>query len=116
MRPKLTRSPIYVLTLVAGLLVTLAGLRLPKVPGLPDWNTPGKSIDELGLPLIVKPSCEGSSVGISRVLDDAGLDDAVSLASNYPGELLMEQMVVGDELTVAIIANGDGHAALERSF
>ncbi|MGH8075267.1 MAG: D-alanine--D-alanine ligase [Lysobacter sp.] len=67
---------------------------------------------KIGLPLIVKPSCEGSSVGISRVLDDAGLDDAVSLASNYPGELLMEQMVVGDELTVAIIANGAGHVAL----
>src|SRR5690606_36609930 len=56
----------------------------------------------LGLPVIVKPSCEGSSVGVSRVLDDAGLDTAVELAARYPGELLMEQMVVGDELTVGI--------------
>ena len=67
---------------------------------------------KIGLPLIIKPSCEGSSVGISRVLDEAGLDDAVSLAARYPGELLMEQMVVGDELTVAVIANGAGHVAL----
>lgn len=67
---------------------------------------------ELGLPVIVKPSCEGSSVGVSRVLDDAGLDDAVALAARYPGEMLMEQLVQGDELTVAVVANGEGHVAL----
>jgi D-alanine-D-alanine ligase len=66
----------------------------------------------LGLPVIVKPSCEGSSVGVSRVHDDAGLDEAVELAARYPGEMLMEQLVVGDELTVAVIASGDGHVAL----
>lgn len=66
----------------------------------------------LGLPVIVKPSCEGSSVGVSRVLDDAGLDQAVALAAQYPGELLMEQMVIGDELTVGILQDGDGHRAL----
>ncbi|KAF1697870.1 D-alanine--D-alanine ligase [Pseudoxanthomonas jiangsuensis] len=59
----------------------------------------------LGLPVIVKPSSEGSSVGVSRVLDEAGLDDAVALATRYPGELLMEQMVVGDELTVGILGD-----------
>ncbi|MGH8085524.1 MAG: D-alanine--D-alanine ligase [Lysobacter sp.] len=67
---------------------------------------------KVGMPLITKPSCEGSSVGISRVFDDAGLDEAVSLAARYPGELLMEQMVVGDELTVGILADGAGHVAL----
>lgn len=59
----------------------------------------------LGLPVIVKPACEGSSVGVSRVLTDADLDDAVALAAKYPGELLMEQMIVGDELTVGILGN-----------
>src|SRR5688572_27497864 len=34
---------------------------------------------ELGLPVIVKPSCEGSSVGVSRVMNDADLDAAVEL-------------------------------------
>jgi len=67
---------------------------------------------KVGMPLIIKPSCEGSSVGISRVFDDAGLDEAVALATRYPGELLMEQMVVGDELTVGILADGAGHVAL----
>ena len=59
----------------------------------------------LGLPVIVKPSCEGSSVGVSRVVDEADLDQAVALAARYPGELLMEQMVVGDELTVGILGD-----------
>src|SRR6476620_11527058 len=56
----------------------------------------------LGLPVIVKPSCEGSSVGVSRVFNDADLDDAIALAARYPGELLMEQLIEGQELTVAI--------------
>lgn len=60
---------------------------------------------ELGLPVVVKPANEGSSVGISRVFDDAGLDEAVALAQRYDGQLLMEQMVVGDELTVGILGD-----------
>jgi D-alanine-D-alanine ligase len=59
---------------------------------------------ELGLPVIVKPSSEGSSVGVSRVQTEADLDGAVALAEQYPGELLMEQMIEGDELTVGILA------------
>ena len=60
---------------------------------------------QLGLPVIVKPSCEGSSVGVSRVFNDADLDAAVALAARYPGELLMEQMIVGQELTVGILGD-----------
>ena len=60
---------------------------------------------ELGLPVIVKPSSEGSSVGVSRVLADPDLGAAVELAARYPGELLMEQMVIGDELTVGILGD-----------
>ncbi|MDR6991162.1 D-alanine--D-alanine ligase [Luteimonas sp. 3794] len=67
---------------------------------------------EIGLPVIIKPSKEGSSVGISRVFEDADLDAAVALAARYPGELLMEQMVEGDELTVAVIEDVDGPLAL----
>ncbi|MDH5822388.1 D-alanine--D-alanine ligase [Luteimonas sp. RD2P54] len=66
----------------------------------------------LGLPVIVKPSQEGSSVGVSRVFDDAGLDAAVELAARYPGELLMERLIEGDELTVGVLAAGDALHAL----
>jgi D-alanine-D-alanine ligase len=57
----------------------------------------------LGLPVIVKPSCEGSSVGVSRVLVEGDLKGAIDLGRRYPGELLMEQLIVGDELTVAVL-------------
>ena len=46
------------------------------------------------------------------MLDDGALDEAVALAARYPGEMLMEQMVQGDELTVAVLASGDGYVAL----
>ena len=59
---------------------------------------------KLGLPVIVKPACEGSSVGVSRVFRDADLDAAAELAARYPGDLLVEEMIVGDELTVGILA------------
>src|SRR5690606_35920548 len=58
---------------------------------------------QLGLPVIVKPANEGSSVGITRVFSERELDAAVELAARYDGELLMEQLVQGDELTVAIL-------------
>ena len=59
----------------------------------------------LGLPVIVKPACEGSSVGISRVFTEADLPNAVALASRYEGELLMEQLIVGEEFTVGILGD-----------
>src|SRR3546814_200800 len=62
---------------------------------------------ELGLPVIIKPSLEGSSVGVSRVFGEADLDAAVELAARYPGELLMEQLVEGGEYTIGVL---DGRA------
>jgi D-alanine-D-alanine ligase len=57
----------------------------------------------LGLPVFVKPSSEGSSVGVARVVDEAGIDEAIRVARDYGGEMLMEQMIVGDELTVPVL-------------
>ncbi len=57
----------------------------------------------IGLPVIVKPACEGSSVGVTRVFRDEDLADAAKLAARYPGDLLVEEMIEGDELTVAIL-------------
>ncbi len=81
------------------------GLPTPRYVRLVKGGDVHAAARELGLPVIVKPSCEGSSVGVSRVLTDADLDDAVALATQYPGELLMEQMIEGDELTVGILGN-----------
>ena len=88
------------------------GLSTPRYVRLAKGADVHAAARELGLPVIVKPSCEGSSVGVSRVLDDGALDEAVALAARYPGEMLMEQMVQGDELTVAVLSSGDGYVAL----
>jgi len=82
-----------------------SGLPTPRFVGLNKREDLRAAARELGLPVFIKPSCEGSSVGISRVLDDAGLEDAIALTTRYPGELLMEQMVVGDEFTVGILGD-----------
>src|SRR5262245_10906992 len=59
----------------------------------------------IGLPVVVKPSNEGSSVGVSRVKTEAQLADAIVLARRYPGELLMESLIEGDEYTVAVLGD-----------
>jgi D-alanine-D-alanine ligase len=79
------------------------GLPTPAYARLAKGDDVHAAARAIGLPVIVKPACEGSSVGVSRVLTDADLDGAVALAEKYPGELLVEQMIVGDELTVGIL-------------
>ncbi|QWF16058.1 D-alanine--D-alanine ligase [Lysobacter capsici] len=89
-----------------------AGLPTPRYRRIAKGDDVHAAAQAIGLPVIIKPSSEGSSVGVSRVLKDADIDEAVELAARYPGEMLMEQMVIGDELTVAVLINGDGYTAL----
>jgi D-alanine-D-alanine ligase len=81
------------------------GLPTPRYARLSKGDDVHAAARSIGLPVIVKPACEGSSVGVSRVFTDADLDDAVALAEKYPGELLVEQMIEGDELTVGILGD-----------
>ena len=68
--------------------------------------------DELGLPLIVKPPREGSSIGISKVEGYSQMQDAVKLAVGYDPDLLCEEFIAGDELTCAILGGGAAARAL----
>ena len=79
------------------------GLPTPRYARLSPNDDVATAARLLGFPVIVKPSCEGSSVGISRVLTEKELPDALALARRYPGELLMEPLIEGDELTVAVL-------------
>jgi D-alanine-D-alanine ligase len=79
------------------------GLPTPRYVHLPRNGDVRSAARELGLPVIVKPACEGSSVGVSRVFKEEDLVDAVALAARYEGELMMEEMIVGEEYTVAIL-------------
>lgn len=79
------------------------GLPTPRYARLSRTDDVLTAAKWLGLPVIVKPACEGSSVGISRVYSEADLPSAVALASRYEGELLMEQLIEGEEFTVGIL-------------
>lgn len=81
------------------------GLPTPRYERLAKGADLRAAAARLGYPVFVKPSSEGSSVGVFRVLSEADLAPAIEFASRYDGELLMEQMVRGDELTVGILGN-----------
>ncbi len=80
-----------------------AGLPTPRFRRIAQGGDLHAAALELGFPVFVKPSNEGSSVGAFRVLIAADLQPAIEFAANYAGEMLMEQMVVGDELTVGVL-------------
>lgn len=83
------------------------GLPTPRYVRLRKGDDVQAAARSLGLPVIVKPACEGSSVGVSRVFSESDLDAAIEQAARYPGELLMEQLIEGGEFTVGIL---DGRA------
>lgn len=68
--------------------------------------------EELGLPLFVKPACEGSSIGISMVKAEGGLAAAYAEAAKHDSLVLAERGITGGEYTVAIIGQGDDLQAL----
>ncbi len=68
--------------------------------------------DTLGLPLIVKPPREGSTIGISKVQGYSEMAEAVQLATRYDPDLLCEQFIEGDEVTCPVIGEGAGAQAL----
>jgi len=61
--------------------------------------------DTVDLPVFVKPAREGSSVGMSRVLEPAGLKPAVERALEHDRTALVERMIQGPEYTAAILGD-----------
>ena len=78
---------------------------LPLSPSI--VATQGKPIDPIDFPLpwAVKPTMEGSSIGITKVENKSELDAALELAWQYNDEALIEHWIKGDEYTVAILGN-----------
>ena len=68
--------------------------------------------DALGLPLIVKPAREGSSLGLSKVTRRSDLADAVALAEKMDADILCEQFISGDEVTCPVLGSGAEARAL----
>jgi D-alanine-D-alanine ligase len=68
--------------------------------------------DTLGLPLIVKPPREGSSIGITKVAGYSQMCEAVSLAAQYDPDVLCEEFIDGEEVTCPVLGQGPTAHAL----
>ena len=79
------------------------GLPTPAFASLQRGEDVVAAARKIGLPVIVKPACEGSSVGVSRCFKDSDLPAAAELAARYEGPLLVEQLIQGEEYTVAVL-------------
>lgn len=81
------------------------GLPTARFVRLPPGADMAAAVRALGMAAFVKPSAEGSSVGVFRVVDEAGLAEAVAFARDYPHELLAEELVAGGDYTVGILGD-----------
>ena len=68
--------------------------------------------DQLGLPLIVKPPHEGSSIGVTKVMGYSQMQDAVQLAAKHDPVVMCEEFIDGDEVTCPVLGAGDSAVAL----
>jgi len=85
------------------LLLEGAGLPTPLFVVMDSLSDGDSIAATLGFPLIVKPTLEGSSLGMARVESVEELNAAYTNAKDYAGEILIEQWITGAEYTVAIL-------------
>ena len=94
------------------LLWRAVGLPIPEFAML-DASSDFAAVErELGLPIFVKPDCEGSSIGITKVKVAGGLRAAYREAAGHDALVLAERGIVGGEYTVGILGAGDEMQAL----
>ncbi|HPU51716.1 MAG TPA: D-alanine--D-alanine ligase [Burkholderiaceae bacterium] len=91
---------------------TARGLSTPPSMVLRRGDVLREVPDHLGLPLIVKPPHEGSTLGVSKVVGYSEMNEAFETAARYDDEVLAEAFIEGPELTVAILGAGAGAQAL----
>ena len=90
----------------------MEGVPTPKYATVDAGTDLDALVAELGLPLIVKPPLEGSSIGITKVTEQDQLADAIALVASMDEAVLAEQFITGREFTVAILGQGASARAL----
>ena len=94
--------------------------RIWRFEGLPtpDWRMVDSAeatrdaLQALGAPMIVKPARDGSSIGLTKVMNADECAKAYELAAQYDAEVLCEQFIAGDETTCPVLGTGAKAAAL----
>jgi D-alanine-D-alanine ligase len=87
------------------LLWRAAGLPTPDYELMSARTDPAGLAARLGLPFMVKPACEGSSIGMSKVTTIEKIAPAYELAARYDDVVIAERFVEGMELTAAILGD-----------
>ena len=92
------------------------GLRTPKYvllrKGAYDAAQAAQVLASLGLPLIVKPAREGSSIGLTKVTQAAQMQEALERCAALDSDILCEQFIAGDEITCPVLGSGQQARAL----
>jgi D-alanine-D-alanine ligase len=95
---------------------TACGLATPRYVALRDDGVSKEDLDrceaELGYPCFVKPANLGSSVGVSKAVDRAGLEEAVEVALRFDEWILIEEGIAGREIEVAVLGDRPPEASL----
>ena len=84
-------------------LFRAAGLPTPAYRVVSEHADAARALEDLGLPLILKPAGQGSSVGMSKIVEQSGLYEAADLALSFGQPALAEQCIVGCEITIGIL-------------
>jgi len=86
------------------------GLPTPRYVCLPPGRQQPQDVAAvhglLGLPLIVKPPREGSSIGVTKVQSAAQMQEAVVLSARYDPDVLCEEFIEGEEVTCPVLGQG----------
>ena len=84
-------------------LFRAAGIPTPDYASVRSLEEASVAAEQVGFPLIIKPSGQGSSVGMAKVFERAELNAAVAVAMQYGDTVLLESCINGDEFTVAVL-------------
>lgn len=80
-----------------------SGIRTPDYVAIESVDDVAIAIGKFGFPLLFKPAGQGSSVGMSKVLDSNDIKQATELALSFGGPALVERCIIGAEITVAVL-------------
>ena len=82
---------------------------------VPDWymaekediNNPSKVLSQLGLPLVIKPACQGSSLGMTIARSEDEISEGLMKAFAIDNQVMVEEFIEGREITGGVLGNNE---------
>jgi D-alanine-D-alanine ligase len=86
-----------------------AGLKVPEwyMASQEDIENPSKILGQLGLPLVIKPSSQGSSLGMSIARSEEDITEGLKKAFGIDQQVMVEEFISGREITGGVIGNSE---------